>query len=201
MGIGNLNKECETTFGSSATIVAKTVTHSKFQSYSLKLQQIIYKNGLHKYYVYTIAQIKLYFCGIASPQCEIHWLYVNKELLTAQPQLWLKEWFTQKSSPTAWWCNNYASNKYQVYIMTHIKLHLCRIASPEGGVHWLLLKFVCLTIKFAVVWLRYFGRRPPKFWARCLIPGFPVHILTFPHRDKMCLITDRTICWLQNFFK
>ena len=91
--------------------------------------------------------------------------------------------------------------KYHIYIMTHIKLHFCEMASPEGGIHWLLLKSFCLTTKFGALWLRYFGRRPPKFWARCLSPDFPVHILTFPHRDKMFLITDRTICWLQNFFK
>ena len=46
--MGDPNKERETAFGSSATIVAKTVTHSKFQSYSLRLQQKIYKNVLYK---------------------------------------------------------------------------------------------------------------------------------------------------------
>jgi hypothetical protein len=28
-----------------------------------------------------------------------------------------------------------ALNKYHVYIMTHIKLHFCEMASPEGGIH------------------------------------------------------------------
>ena len=77
VGMGDPNKERETAFGSSATIVAKTVTHSKFQSYSLRLQQTIYKNVLYKYYVYIIAQIKLYFCGIASPEGGIHWLLLK----------------------------------------------------------------------------------------------------------------------------
>lgn len=120
--------------------MARTVTHSKFQSYSLRLQYIIYKNGLHKYYIYTIAQIKLHFCEIASPWCRIHWLYLDKELLAAQPQLWLKQWFKSYSLRLQYIDKKNALNKCHVYIMVHIKLYFGGIASPEGGVHWLLLK-------------------------------------------------------------
>src|SRR3984885_10803700 len=76
VGLGNPNKECETAFGLQVSVLQLETATNNLQ------------NRLHKYYVYTIAQIKLSFCGIASPQCEIHWLYVNKELLAAQPQLW-----------------------------------------------------------------------------------------------------------------
>ena len=58
VGMGNPNKECETTFGLSATIPAEIVTHSEFELYSWRLQQIVYKNVLHGHVDYIAAQIK-----------------------------------------------------------------------------------------------------------------------------------------------
>ena len=65
--MGNPNKECETTFGGSATIVAETLTHSEFMPYSSRLQQMVYKNVLYEQVGYIVAWIKSYFYEIAPP--------------------------------------------------------------------------------------------------------------------------------------